>query len=194
MGSWLEGKSLAEKIKQQVKDEVTLHQRTRHQVPGLIGLLVGDNRSSQIYLRSKEKACRALGIASQILTYPGDLDPRSLKAEIEELNRRRWSSLPSGYPNAGSVFKNPPGDYAGRLIEACGLKERESGGAQISREHANVIINRGGARAQDVLTLMLAARREVAERFGVELVPELVLAGDLAARWRQEASRVPAGS
>ena len=88
MGSWLEGKALAEKIKQQVKDEVALHQRTRHQVPGLMGILVGDNRSSQIYLRSKEKACQALGIASQILTYPGDLDPRSLKAEIEELNRR----------------------------------------------------------------------------------------------------------
>jgi methylenetetrahydrofolate dehydrogenase (NADP+)/methenyltetrahydrofolate cyclohydrolase len=88
MGSWLEGKALAEKIKQQVKDEVALHQRTRHQVPGLMGILVGDNRSSQIYLRSKEKACQALGIASQILTYPGDLDPRSLKAEIDELNRR----------------------------------------------------------------------------------------------------------
>ncbi|OGD18282.1 MAG: bifunctional methylenetetrahydrofolate dehydrogenase/methenyltetrahydrofolate cyclohydrolase [Candidatus Aminicenantes bacterium RBG_16_63_16] len=88
MGSWLEGKALAEKIKQQVKDEVAVHQGTRHQVPGLIGILVGDNRSSQIYLRSKEKACQALGIASQILTYPGDLDPRSLKEEIEELNRR----------------------------------------------------------------------------------------------------------
>jgi len=88
MGSWLEGKALAEKIKQEVKDEVGLYQRTRHQVPGLMGILVGDNRSSQIYLRSKEKACQALGIASQILTYPGDLEPRALKAEIEELNRR----------------------------------------------------------------------------------------------------------
>ncbi len=88
MGSWLEGKALAEKIKQDVKEEVARFQRTRHQVPGLMGVLVGDNRSSQIYLRSKEKACQALGIASQILTYPGDMEPAALKAEIEELNRR----------------------------------------------------------------------------------------------------------
>jgi methylenetetrahydrofolate dehydrogenase (NADP+)/methenyltetrahydrofolate cyclohydrolase len=88
MGSWLEGKALADKIKWQVRDEVALHQRTRHQVPGLIGILVGDNRSSQIYLKSKEKACQAVGIASQILTYPGDMEPAALKAEIEELNRR----------------------------------------------------------------------------------------------------------
>ena len=88
MGSWLEGKDPAEKIKQDVKEEVTRQQQTRHQVPGLIGILVGDNRSSQIYLRSKEKACQAVGIASQILTYPGDLEAAALKAAIEELNRR----------------------------------------------------------------------------------------------------------
>jgi methylenetetrahydrofolate dehydrogenase (NADP+)/methenyltetrahydrofolate cyclohydrolase len=88
MGSWLEGKTLAERIKQEVKDEVAHHQRALHQVPGLIGILVGENRASQIYLRSKEKACQGLGIASQILTYPADLEARALKAEIEELNRR----------------------------------------------------------------------------------------------------------
>lgn len=88
MGNWLEGKALADKIKQEVRDEVARHQRTRHQVPGLIGILVGDNRSSQIYLKSKEKACQSVGIASQILTYPGDIAPAALKAEIEELNRR----------------------------------------------------------------------------------------------------------
>jgi methylenetetrahydrofolate dehydrogenase (NADP+) / methenyltetrahydrofolate cyclohydrolase len=88
MGSWLEGKDLAEKIKQDVKEEVARLQGTRHQAPGLIGILVGDNRSSQIYLRSKEKACQAVGIASQILTYPGDLEPGALKAAIEDLNRR----------------------------------------------------------------------------------------------------------
>jgi methylenetetrahydrofolate dehydrogenase (NADP+) / methenyltetrahydrofolate cyclohydrolase len=88
MGSWLEGKALADKIKQDVREEVGLHQRTRHQVPGLMGILVGDNRSSQIYLKSKEKACQAVGIVSQILTYPGDLEPWALKSEIEELNSR----------------------------------------------------------------------------------------------------------
>jgi UDP-N-acetylmuramate dehydrogenase len=105
-------------------------------------------------------------------------------ARIEELNRRRRASLPSGLPNAGSVFKNPPGDFAGRLIEACGLKGRREGGAQISPKHANVIVNLGGASAHDVLTLMLAARGAVAALCAVELEPELVLAGGLGERWR----------
>jgi methylenetetrahydrofolate dehydrogenase (NADP+)/methenyltetrahydrofolate cyclohydrolase len=88
MGVWLEGRTLAEKIKQEVKEEVALFQRKANQVPGLIGILVGENRSSQSYLRSKEKASQTLGIASQILTLPADSEARSLKARIEELNRR----------------------------------------------------------------------------------------------------------
>jgi methylenetetrahydrofolate dehydrogenase (NADP+)/methenyltetrahydrofolate cyclohydrolase len=88
MGTWLEGKELAEKIKQDVKEEVEFYQRTRHQVPGLMGILVGENEASQIYLRSKEKACQALGIVSRIITYPADFQANALKAEIEELNRR----------------------------------------------------------------------------------------------------------
>jgi UDP-N-acetylmuramate dehydrogenase len=104
---------------------------------------------------------------------------------IDDLNRKRWSSLPSGLPNAGSIFKNPPGDHAGRLIEACGLKGRVEGRAQISPKHANVIVNLGGARAVEVLALMTAARDAVAARFGVELEPELVLTGSLPALWRE---------
>lgn len=88
MGSWLEGKALAEKIKQAVKEDIARGRQAHGQVPGLIGILVGDNRSSQIYLRSKEKACQALGIASQILAFPGDLEAAALKAKIKELNRR----------------------------------------------------------------------------------------------------------
>jgi UDP-N-acetylmuramate dehydrogenase len=99
---------------------------------------------------------------------------------INELNRRRWQSLPSGKPNAGSVFRNPQDDFAGRLIEACGLKGLARGGAEISQRHANVIVNREKARAADVLDLMVAAHRAVRERFGVELRPEIVLAGGLA--------------
>jgi UDP-N-acetylmuramate dehydrogenase len=113
---------------------------------------------------------------------PGD--PAALLARIEELNARRWASLPSGRPNAGSIFKNPPGDHAGRLIDACGLKGTRAGGAQISPEHANVIVNAGGASAEDVLELMRLARGSVMERFGVELEPEIVLTGPLAAAWR----------
>ncbi len=99
---------------------------------------------------------------------------------INELNKRRWQSLPSGKPNAGSVFRNPQDDFAGRLIEACGLKGLRRGGAEISQRHANVIVNREKARAADVLDLMVAAHRAVRDRFGVELRPEIVLAGGLA--------------
>jgi len=114
---------------------------------------------------------------------PGDA--KAALARIDELNARRWASLPSGLPNAGSIFKNPPGEFAGRLIEACGLKGFTVGGAQISPKHANVIVNLGNAKATDVLDLMVRARAAVAERFGTRLEPELVLAGELARRWSE---------
>ena len=90
--------------------------------------------------------------------------------------RRR--TQPSDHPNAGSIFKNPPGDYAGRLIEACGLKGRRIGGALISPMHANFIVNAGGATAKDVVSLADEARRCVKERFGVELEWEVRRLGE----------------
>ena len=111
-------------------------------------------------------------------------DPTDCVAKIEALNARRWASLPYGVGNAGSIFKNPPGDYAGHLIEACGLKGTHRGAAEISAKHANVIVNLGGARAEDVLELMLAARRAVSQRFGISLEPEVILPGELGERWR----------
>ncbi len=89
---------------------------------------------------------------------------------------KRRGALPSE-PNAGSVFKNPEGDYAGRLIEACGLKGATAGAARISERHANVIVNTGGARASDVLDLMKKMRDAVREKFGVTLMPEVELLG-----------------
>ena len=91
----------------------------------------------------------------------------------------RKSTQPLHLPNSGSVFTNPPGDHAGRLIEAVGLKGRRAGNAQISEQHANWIVNHGGARASDVRALIELARSEVAARFGVTLVPEVKLLG----RW-----------
>ncbi len=88
MGVWLEGRTLAEKIKNEVGKEVAHFRTKANEVPGLVGILVGENRSSQIYLKSKEKASQALGINSQILTLPADVEARVLKATIEELNRR----------------------------------------------------------------------------------------------------------
>ncbi|MEP6994926.1 MAG: UDP-N-acetylmuramate dehydrogenase [Acidobacteriota bacterium] len=99
-----------------------------------------------------------------------------IAAKTRAVAEKRRGALPSE-PNAGSVFKNPPGDHAGRLIEACGLKGRVSGGALISPRHANVIVNTGGARAQDVLSLMRTMRDAVSEKFGVTLFPEVELLG-----------------
>jgi UDP-N-acetylmuramate dehydrogenase len=99
-----------------------------------------------------------------------------IEAKTRAVAEKRRGALPSE-PNAGSVFKNPPGDYAGRLIEACGLKGARRGGAAISARHANVIVNEGGATAQDVLALMRLARDTVRERFGITLAPEVELLG-----------------
>lgn len=88
MGSWIEGKTLANKIKEEIKAEVAHFEKTTQAVPGLIGILVGENRASQIYLRSKEKASRALGIAGEILTLPAAIEADLLKEKIEELNKR----------------------------------------------------------------------------------------------------------
>jgi len=88
MGRWIEGKALAEKIKDEVRAEVAHFQLTVNAVPGLVGILVGENRSSQIYLRSKEKASRALGIAGEILTLPASIEAEPLQEKIRELNSR----------------------------------------------------------------------------------------------------------
>ena len=102
-------------------------------------------------------------------------------SKLRELVGRRKSSQPSGYPNSGSMFRNPPGDYAGRLIEAAGLKGKRIGQSQISERHANFIVNLGGARAADVLQLTQLAQAEVRRQFGVELVLEVKLLGEWAA-------------
>jgi UDP-N-acetylmuramate dehydrogenase len=104
-------------------------------------------------------------------------DPARLKSKIDELVSRRKSSQPA-HPNSGSMFRNPPGDFAGRLIEAAGLKGKRLGQSQISERHANFIVNLGGAKADHVRELMELARSEVKRQFGVELVPEVRLVGD----------------
>src|SRR4029079_14896053 len=94
---------------------------------------------------------------------------------------------------AGSVFKNPPGDFAGRLVEVEGLKGTRVGGARISEQHGNFIVNEGEARAADVQALMQEAQRVVWERSGVWLEPEVRLvgnwkAGDATAAGRRRGS------
>ncbi|BCX88018.1 UDP-N-acetylmuramate dehydrogenase [Methylomarinovum tepidoasis] len=96
---------------------------------------------------------------------------------IRELLARRNRTQPTRWPNCGSVFKNPPGDHAARLIEACGLKGRQIGGARISQQHANFIINTGTATAADIEHLIELARAEVEARFGILLELEVRIIG-----------------
>lgn len=103
--------------------------------------------------------------------------PEEMKTVRRETLLKRNESQPVAWPNAGSIFKNPPGDYAARLIQECGLKGRAVGNAEISELHANFIINRGGASADDVIALIKIARQAVLERFDIELELEIKLVG-----------------
>ena len=99
-------------------------------------------------------------------------NPAEIAARMSEVAAKRRDALPK-QPNAGSIFKNPKGQFAGKLLEECGLKGRRIGGAEISTVHANVIVNTGGATAEDVKRLMEEMRTAVRERFGIELQPEI---------------------
>jgi UDP-N-acetylmuramate dehydrogenase len=97
---------------------------------------------------------------------------------IKEMANERIKKQPLAQPNTGSIFRNPPGDFAGRLIEAAGLKGRAIGGAMVSEKHANFIVNANGATASDVRALMTLVQQEVAKRYDVKLVPEVELVGE----------------
>jgi UDP-N-acetylmuramate dehydrogenase len=96
---------------------------------------------------------------------------------IAGILRRRRETQPMAYPSAGSVFKNPPGDYAGRLIESAGLKGEAIGNAKVSEDHANYIVNLGNATARDVVALMNLIQRRVRENTGIDLEPEIKVVG-----------------
>jgi UDP-N-acetylmuramate dehydrogenase len=97
---------------------------------------------------------------------------------IKEMANERIAKQPLAQPNTGSIFRNPPGDHAGRLIEAVGLKGAIEGGAMVSTKHANFIVNIGDASAHDVRTLMERCQREVKAKFGVDLRPEVEMVGE----------------
>ncbi|MBE3596278.1 MAG: UDP-N-acetylmuramate dehydrogenase [Hydrogenibacillus sp.] len=105
-------------------------------------------------------------------------DPERIRERMMGLKAYRLRTQPLKERCAGSVFRNPPGDFAARLIEACGLKGARIGGAQVSPMHANFIVNTGDARAQDVLRLIEEIRRCVRERFGYALETEVRVVGE----------------
>ncbi len=114
----------------------------------------------------------------EVALRPGDAAASAEAMSSDRDYRRR--TQPLGQPTFGSTFRNPPGDHAGRLIQAVGLKGHRIGNAAWSDVHANFIVNLGGARAEDVLALMRLARERVRAEFAVELEAEVRLAGDFS--------------
>jgi len=109
-------------------------------------------------------------------------DPEASRRKIRELLARRVASQPLELPNAGSVFRNPAGDHAARLIESCGLKGAARGGASVSMKHANFIVNAArNASAADIELLIGSVRATVREKTGVDLQPEVRIVGEPAA-------------
>ncbi|MGH8066438.1 MAG: UDP-N-acetylmuramate dehydrogenase [Candidatus Entotheonellia bacterium] len=101
-----------------------------------------------------------------------------VRQEVRQLYRYRRESQPLSYPNVGSIFKNPPGERAGRLIDQLGLKGYQVGGAQVSLKHANFIINRGQASVGDVLALIAYVKRHVLAHTGILLEEEVRIVGE----------------
>ena len=117
---------------------------------------------------------RAIVLAAEFSLQAGDRG--TLEGKVADMATRRKASQPPG-ATCGSVFKNPPGDYAGRLIEAAGLKGKRRGGAEISSVHANFIVNRTQATAADAKALIDEARQAVQAQFGISLQLEIELMG-----------------
>ncbi len=107
---------------------------------------------------------------------PGD--PEQIKARMDDLAKARREKQPLEYPSAGSTFKRPEGYFAAKLIDDCGLRGLSVGDAQVSEKHAGFVINRGSARASDVLELIQQIKTRVFDAYGVELEPEIRILGE----------------
>ncbi len=118
------------------------------------------------------------GIVTDVVFHLKHGNRKEIAAAMASFKERRRYTQPLKLPCAGSVFRNPDGDHAGRLIEAAGLKGFRVGDAQISEIHANFIVNRGNAVAQDVLSVIDHVKRVIKEKFDVEMVPEVRVVGD----------------
>jgi UDP-N-acetylmuramate dehydrogenase len=139
---------------------------------GLVGI-----RGPEVHWEYRHTDLASRGVIVEAVFKVAVGDAAHIRRTMEANLRRRKRSQPLGVPSAGSVFVNPQGDSAGRLVEAAGLKGTTIGGAAISDVHANFIVNRGGASAADVIALVRLARDTVKGTYGVELKPEIRFLG-----------------
>jgi len=119
---------------------------------------------------------QSLIVSARFDLYPDH--PDQIRERIRTMRSRRSATQPLSQPNCGSVFKNPEGDHAARLIEAAGLKGFAIGGARISDQHANFIVNEGDASSADIIALISRAQRVVEEEFDIKLEPEVRMVGE----------------
>jgi UDP-N-acetylmuramate dehydrogenase len=144
---------------------------------GELGLAYRDSRFKHATPEAPDAPAELiLGATFQLST----ADPDVIKGRLDDIRRWRQAHQPLGLPSAGSVFRNPPGDSAGRLIEAAGLKGHRIGGAVVSEKHANFIVNDQKGTAADVRRLGDHVRQAIVEGHGVELVYEIEFLGDWA--------------
>jgi UDP-N-acetylmuramate dehydrogenase len=125
------------------------------------------------YRRSRFRGSTGVVLRAVLALEPGE--PAAIAARLERFAASRKATQPTELPSCGSVFLKPAGDFAGRLIEAAGLKGLRVGGAEVSQKHANFFVNVGGATAADVLELVARVEQDVERAFGVRLVREFDL-------------------
>lgn len=130
----------------------------------------------QIGYRSVQGFADEIFLAGEFRLTPGSKE--NALTLIRELLDRRAATQPIDYPSCGSVFRNPPGDYAARIIEQVGLKGYALGGARVSTKHANFIVNEGHATANDLEQLIMLVKEKVKTETGVELIPEVRIVGE----------------
>ncbi len=128
------------------------------------------------YRHSVFTGSEMLVLEAKILLQKGDRD--EINGKINELALKRRTTQPLEYPSAGSAFKRPQNGFAAAMIDSCGLKGLTVGGAQVSEKHAGFVINRGGATAKDMVQLLKKVQKEVYEKCGTLLEPEIVFVGE----------------
>jgi len=131
-----------------------------------------------ISYRHVEQPAEEWFVSARLVFNEGDKDSET--AEIKSLLKRRNATQPTNKPCAGSVFRNPENDFAGRLIETEGLKGLTVGGAQVSDKHANFIVNTGSATAADIEALILLVQQKIEVAHGIKLEPEVHIIGEVA--------------